>query len=441
MMTQSAKLQIPPDESGSTATARQTDSVQLEDAFALFNRLSAKLADSYNELERQVARLTAELEQARSERLQQLAEKERIANRLESLLDILPAGVIVVDENDRIRQANPVAHDMLGEDICGGEWTHLAGQRIASHGNELQLPDGRWISVSSRALQGEPGRLILLNDVTQTRDLQSRLGRQQRLSSLGEMVARLAHQLRTPLATALLYMSALDHPGSSSADRMRFGSKARERLLHLERMVNDMLIFARGDVIALENIHVPVLLQQLQDGLEQLLKTSGVNLQIENLVGDVVIRASQDTLLSIFQNLADNAIAACRQRYPEEEGSSAMLKIQVTRCSADEVCFAFLDNGCGIESRHMQRVLEPFYTTRSSGTGLGLAVVNSAVQGFHGSLQFFSREGEGSCFEVRLPMGTQNRLLDSDIAMYLDNQVSDGSKQTACKPTNNEVTI
>ncbi len=96
--------------------------VQLEDAFQLFNQLSEKLAMSYGDLETQIAHLSSELAEARSERLKQLAEKELIANRLEGLLDTLPAGIVVLDADGCINQANPVAHEMLGEELLGCSW-------------------------------------------------------------------------------------------------------------------------------------------------------------------------------------------------------------------------------------------------------------------------------------------------------------------------------
>ncbi|MBT8438886.1 MAG: PAS domain-containing protein, partial [Gammaproteobacteria bacterium] len=95
---------------------------QLEDAFQLFNQLSVTLAESYGDLQVQVEHLSRELTEARSERLKQLAEKERLANRLEGLLDTLPAGIVVLDSRGLITQANPVAHDMLGDEILGQAW-------------------------------------------------------------------------------------------------------------------------------------------------------------------------------------------------------------------------------------------------------------------------------------------------------------------------------
>ena len=396
-------------------SAPHPTSEQLEDAFALFNSLSVKLADSYSELEQQVARLSIELADANSERIRELTEKERLAKRLESLLDSLPAGVIVVDEHDCIRQANPLACDMLGEAIEGMSWQQLAQQAIITQNNELRLRDGRWVSVSVRALHGDSDKLVLLADVTETRALQDKLARQQRLSSLGEMVASLAHQLRTPLTTALLYLSTLEHPNTAEADQQRFVGKAKQRLLHLERMVNDMLVFARGDVIAAENINAAALLQKLIETVRQQCETADVALQYAIQTGDAEIQASEDSLLSALQNLADNAIEACR------DVAQGKLNIEATT-DASTLKISFVDNGCGMSEAVMNRVLEPFFTTRTAGTGLGLAVVNAAVERFNGSLNIASTPGKGSRFEIILPLAQHDALLSSDVAVYASDE-------------------
>ena len=233
-------------------------SEQLENAFELFNQFSEKLAGSYGDLESHVTRLTKELAEARSERLIQLAEKEVLAKRLEDLLDALPAGIVVLDADNCITQTNPVARLMLGADmgnkkLCGQNWQSVAKKSIKTDGDELRLLDGRWVNLSACPLCIDStgvnrGKIILISDITETRILQMKLNRQQRLSSLGEMIASLSHQIRTPLSSALLYISTLNHPLNDEKERICFADKAKERLRHLERMVNDMLIFARGDV-------------------------------------------------------------------------------------------------------------------------------------------------------------------------------------------------
>ena len=381
--------------------------VQLEDAFQLFNEFSEKLADSYGDLQTQVEHLSSELAEARSERLKQLAEKELIANRLERLLDTLPAGIVVLDGDGCINQANPVAHDMLGENLTGTTWETLAQQVFVADGDELRLQDGRWVSVSVRSLDAEPGKIILVTDITETYTLQGIVSRQQRLTSLGEMLASLAHQIRTPLATAILYLSNLAHPHAQSGDRVHYAEKARERLHLLERMVNDMLIFARGEVSDSECFDVADFVEEFRQTLEPQFSGSEATLTIDNQVSSASLRGNRDALIGAFQNIVNNAIQASED--------TLVLETKVTLTDEDMVEFCFKDNACGIPDDIKDRVLEPFFTTRSSGTGLGLAVVNATVSSYNGKFDIRSEAGVGSCLTIKLPQVSRNVMLSSDI--------------------------
>lgn len=193
-------------------TAEATSRAGLEQAFALFNQMSSQLSESYSLLEERVTELKGQLALVSAQRMEELAEKERLANRLQSLLDLLPGGVIVIDAHGVVREANPAALGLLGEPLVGMLWREVIARCFAPReddGHEISLRDGRRLSIATRSLNGEPGQLILLNDLTDTRRLQEQLARHERLSALGRMVASLAHQIRTPLSAALLYAGHL----------------------------------------------------------------------------------------------------------------------------------------------------------------------------------------------------------------------------------------
>nr|BFE90467.1 hypothetical protein GCM10020185_10030 [Pseudomonas brassicacearum subsp. brassicacearum] len=232
-------------------SAEQASRLGLEQAFSLFNQMSSQLTDSYSLLEARVTELKGELAVVSAQRMQELAEKERLANRLQNLLDLLPGGVIVIDAHGRVREANPAACELLGLPLEGELWRHVIARCFAPReddGHEVSLKDGRRLSISTRSLDAEPGQLVLLNDLTETRHLQDQLARHERLSSLGRMVASLAHQIRTPLSAALLYASHLTEQQLPMETQQRFAGRLKERLHELEHQVRDMLVFARGEL-------------------------------------------------------------------------------------------------------------------------------------------------------------------------------------------------
>jgi two-component system sensor histidine kinase FlrB len=210
-MPQAAHVSRVPDPQGPTPVEQESRQ-GLEQAFALFDQVSTQLNQSYSMLEARVSELKGELAVVGAQRMAELNEKERLANRLQNLLALLPGGVIVIDDQGLVREANPAACELLGEPLLGQLWRQVIARSFAPRkddGHEVSLRDGRRLSIATRSLDAEPGQLVLLNDLTETRRLQDQLARHERLSSLGRMVASLAHQIRTPLSAAMLYASHL----------------------------------------------------------------------------------------------------------------------------------------------------------------------------------------------------------------------------------------
>src|SRR5690606_1613618 len=124
-------------------------------------------------------------------------------------------------------------------------------------------------------MESEPGQLVLITDMTETRELQSQLSRHERLSSMGRMVASLAHQIRTPLSAAMLYAGHLSHPELAPQLRLKCAEKLMSRLVHLDQQVRDMLIFARGETRLAERMQIGELIEQFQNAAEAGLSRSG----------------------------------------------------------------------------------------------------------------------------------------------------------------------
>lgn len=368
----------------------------LEQAFSLFNQMSAQLTDSYGLLEARVAELKGELEEAGAQRMQELAEKERLANRLQSLLDLLPGGVIVIDGMGIVREANPAAIELLGQPLLGMLWRHVITRCFAPReddGHEVSLRDGRRLSIATRSLDAEPGQLVLLNDLTETRHLQEQLARHERLSSLGRMVASLAHQIRTPLSAAMIYASHLTEQELPVETQQRFAARLKERLHELEHQVRDMLVFARGELPLTERLTPGALFQALQSAAQTHVQDVAVRWQCDHIDGELL--CNRDTLVGALLNLVENAVQASIGR--------SRLKIHAySRGNTLRLCFS--DNGSGMDKMALSRIGEPFFTTKTTGTGLGLAVVAAVTRAHQGGVQYRSSVNRGTCAIVTLPL-------------------------------------
>ncbi|WP_347904757.1 ATP-binding protein [Pseudomonas purpurea] len=385
-----------PDASGQTSSVEQVSRQGLEQAFSLFNQMSSQLTDSYSLLEARVTELKGELAVVSAQRMQELAEKERLANRLQNLLDLLPGGVIVIDAHGIVREANPAACDMLGLPLEGELWRQVIARSFAPReddGHEISLKDGRRVSIATRSLDAEPGQLVLLNDLTETRHLQDQLARHERLSSLGRMVASLAHQIRTPLSAALLYASHLTEQELPVATQQRFAGRLKERLHELEHQVRDMLVFARGELPLTDRVTPKALMQSLQSAALTHVQGLSVRWQCDSHEGELL--CNRDTLVGAVLNLVENAIQA--------SSDDVRLKVHVyARENTLRVCVS--DSGVGIDESVLARLGEPFFTTKTTGTGLGLTVVKAVARAHQGELRLRSRVGRGTCAMVILPL-------------------------------------
>jgi two-component system sensor histidine kinase FlrB len=384
-----------------TGAPRVSDqAAHLAEAFRVFNQASAELAEAYAVLRRQVAQLTAELAAANGELARQYQEKTALNDRLACLLDALPAGVVVVDGEGRVEQSNPAAEAILGGDQVSVDWRRVWARTF----DESDTP-GEWrtrgpaaaekrVTVSETALSVGSGRIVLLQDVTETHRMRQRAQRHERLAAMGEMAASLAHQLRTPLSAALLYVGNLGRPALAEPERERMAEKAAARLQDLERMIRDMLVFARGEVSGRAWFAAADLAGEAVQCIEPLARERNVALVQADRSAGAMLHGDRKALAGALVNLLENAVQACGP------GGRVSLDLAV----ADrQLRLAVRDNGVGIDGPARQRLFEPFFTTRSGGTGLGLAVARGIVRAHGGQLDLIHVDGPGSEFTVLLP--------------------------------------
>lgn len=360
------------------AGEQRLDAAQLAEAFALFSRASEELSSAYNALQGQVEQLT---------------------ERLNVLMAALPAGVVVLDRASRVVQLNRAAEDLLGRAREGRPWSE-AVQAFEPTGTEGEVTIGaagsvRRVALSHTALDSGEGQIVLLHDVTETHRMREQAERNERLAAMGEMVAGLAHQLRTPLSAALLYTANLRQAELSPADRDKVADRAIERLRYLERLIRDMLLFARGDSLGRQRFAVCELVLELAHTLEPVARARGVSFEATCDCDDTTVHGDRKALGGALTNLLENAIQAT--------AVGGDVAIAASR-EDDGVAFRVSDTGSGMDAVQAARVFEPFFTTRAEGTGLGLAIARGVARGHGGDIALESSPGKGSCFTLRLPL-------------------------------------
>jgi two-component system sensor histidine kinase FlrB len=240
--------------------------------------------------------------------------------------------------------------------------------------------------------------LIVLTDLTETRELQARVAQLQRLSALGKMMASLAHQIRTPLSGAMLYAQNLQNQKLKPEARVQFSQKLVNRLQDLEQQVNDLLLFARaGREQQVSAMSLTQLMLDVQNACEPLLQQHQAALNMQLPSPDLQLLGNHVALVGALSNLVQNAL----------QHSQAPITLSAELdADPNTVVIVVEDRGNGVPEHLRQQIFEPFYTTRTSGTGLGLAVVQAVVNSHQGAVRCVQAQPHGARFEIRLPIYT-----------------------------------
>lgn len=420
-------------ETNTSNYSAQEDSRQdshLSSVMSDLNRLSRSFVDSYQNLEGQVEQLNDQLLDASERRSEAIEEKQKlidekraIDNRLQNLLAILPSGVVVLDGKGVVRDCNAVAIDILGRPLLGEAWVDVIRRTFdpqADDGHQISLKDGRKVHIETRALDSEPGQLIVLTDMTKTRLLQAELSQQQKLSSMGKMVASLAHQIRTPLSAALLYASHLSSNKLNEEKSSEFAGLLLERLNFMERQIGDMLNFVKGERKTKSEFCLSELVEAISINCKSTSHKIILNVDAK-LDLEAKITGDLDSLNGAISNLINNAVEASKEQ------QAVTIGLHMTE--TNQLVIAVTDTGVGINKSQQRDLFEPFYTTKSHGNGLGLSIVHGVVIDHQGSISVTSKKGKGSQFKITLPVSTNTDGLAQQARQFTktESQVIEGA--------------
>ncbi len=314
------------------------------------------------------------------------------------LIEVMPTGLVMLDGDGIVVKINHVARRLLNEPILGQPWFSVIRRSFKPREDdwhEVSLNDGRRVKLEITSLGEQPGQLIMITDLTETRLLQDKLSQMQRLSSLGRMVSTLAHQIRTPLSAAMLYSANLANNKLTETARHHFQEKLSSRLQDLEQQVNDMLLFSKSGTEQVVNpVAVNSFLADVVQAMEPLLNKAQAEVKLQFCRDKCHILANKNALTGAIHNLIHNTLQVVDKQ--------AVINMQVYS-HADDVYISVKDNGPGIASHLKEKIFQPFYTSRCKGTGLGLAVVKSVVNAHQGEVSLISQENEGAHFIIKLP--------------------------------------
>lgn len=372
------------------------DAESLRQAFHEFGQINEELSKSYQALQDQVAQLTTELDFVKRKNDSEAQSRQQLRSKYAGLLNLLPAGIVVLNSKGEITEANPFAVELLGVPLLGRRWLQIIQLCFAPQtddGHEVSLMDGKRVKLETRALDFQPGQIILITDQTATRNLQKQVSQSERLSALGKMSSALAHQIRTPLSAALLNAGNLRDMPLSPEQMQRIADKLCKNLQQLEGQVRDMLVFSRANIPLQDQVELgefcDAVVESLADefiaahvSLRSVFFVAQRELSVEQwslVAKSLYIECNRATLLGAVANLLQNALQA------SGHGQQVECHFKINGNSAEpRITILVIDSGEGIPPELLARINqgENFATTKAQGTGLGLTVVR-AVSAAH----------------------------------------------------------
>lgn len=301
-------------------------------------------------------------------------------------------GKIDSDFNDQPDQIKKIRDEELR--ILAWEMEKWAEPELAidSSGNT------RWIEVTKIPvrLEGETYILCIGNDVTQKKRDAEVILKSEKMSVVGELAASIAHEIRNPLTSIKGFVQILqeDEGNRSNREHLRVMSEEIDRI---NEVVGELLLIAKPQV---ENV-VSVDLQSVLEDVMTLMKSSAVHhnaiLKLEKTDGLFKVNGNKNHLKQVFINLIKNAIESM------PDGGTVHTKID--RKADGSICVSIVDQGIGLRKERIEKLGEPFYTTKDKGTGLGLTVCYKIIREEHsGEIKFDSEEGRGTTVQVILPL-------------------------------------
>ena len=376
----------------------QSSNADLQVAFKQFNKISEQFTFAYRDLENRFKQLKLELSDTKSKRIAELAEKERLASRLHLLLTVLHMGVVVVADNGDILESNHAADELLNLSLRGLAWPNVLQQVFP----DAELKDiseicvnGKNLHIASKTIPNSSDSLVLISDVTAPIAHVDSVKRKERLAFLGNAIASIAHDIRTPLAASYLQLSNLDKSLKEKDIANPSIENIRQSLKSLESTLNNMLMYAKGNADNCESVNCKKLSEAVISDLLEYFPNTSLSIRTDDQINNHSVKVNTNAIITCIRNLITNA----KQVSSSEIDVSVHFNIDMEGM----LLITVNDNGPGVNKEIKEKIFDPFFTTKKNGTGLGLSIVKSIVDSHKGQVSV-ENNLNGASFKMQLPI-------------------------------------
>ncbi|VAX31428.1 hypothetical protein MNBD_NITROSPINAE05-585 [hydrothermal vent metagenome] len=403
----------------------------LSQAFQTFNEATQQLQDSYDDLKGRVKLLDLELTKKNQELEKNLTEKEEVKNYLNNILESLTTGVIVIDKQGGITTFNKTAglitgltpesclgkplKDLFHDDLFENMVSRLAktGGKPLSVDREISTANASRIHIQASASpvldpdDQQIGSLLIVKDMTRIRHLEIEAQRNQRLRSMGEVAAGIAHEIRNPLGSIELFASLLKKDVEGDEEKFKLVEHIRSGVKNMDRIISTLLLFAKSPRPSQQKCDIHQLLNTLLTGSSDTVIPGNINIFRNFGENDALVNGDQELLKQVFGNLIRNAVQAMPKggelNLTTKEISAPSNLSETGNDHRQFITITVSDTGLGIAPDHLVKIFNPFFSTKDKGTGLGLAISHNIIKAHQGTIDAESETGKPTNFIVKLP--------------------------------------
>ena len=373
------------------------------------------------EIQRRFGQMRRSVEESRRER-----------NFTSQLLEGMVSAVAAIDEGDRIRSANAAFFRIFPRATIGASIYEKFASDIslkmleAATASQVDRASyrGRWdcpadddreqertfdVYSSPLAINGARGQILTLVDVTEAAEAERGLRRQESLAAVGQATAQVAHEIRNPLGSIRLGVSML-RDSVNDDEGLRTIELVERGIRHLSKLVVDVAQFSRRKALEQANVDLLELVNHSLDLVADKINEKETPIETRLVDEKLVGHWDFDQLSQVFVNIIANAIDASPKR------AVVVISTEVIKVSANDdddddgrvvkrrARVTIADQGSGMDRATVDRIFEPFFSTKKRGTGLGLAIVRQIVEQHDGTINVASKPGEGTRFVIELPL-------------------------------------
>jgi two-component system, NtrC family, sensor histidine kinase HydH len=339
------------------------------------------------------------------------------------LISRLPVGIIATDQKGKIITFNSKAAAMTGKSVDSvrngnpadvlppevARFFDLQDQRSEMTDREVNLT-GAHNSQYSLHLSSLPvynqfsvfmGRVLLMYDLSELKRLEKEVQRHDRLVALGKMAAGVAHEVRNPLSSIKGFATLLGSKFTEGSNEQEASNLLVQEAERLNRSITELLNYARPTALRKEKLNLGEIVASSLKLISSDAQALGVDISLAVEPDLPTVSVDKDKINQVLLNLYLNGLQAM-----EDVSADKKLKVSVRSDTDKKVLTVEVqDTGCGIPRKDLDKVLDPYFTTKADGTGLGLALAYKIIDEHKGSIRFTSAEGKGTTVSLTFPIG------------------------------------